>query len=699
MTVYRDDLEAAVHRAEALEAELRRVREKQREDRAGYLVKVTELEADLKAEQTRLQEIEARLEGEPGAAPAAVDDLAAQLTASREKLSALAADVAAVTAKHRAAPRRRGAVLVVVGAALAFVASAAAVVIYLAATSARRESTRREAFVAIAHGNYPDSVAAATALERLAIDRDDPELLADAAWVRASMALELGTDDDEAAATLVQRALQAGAAQDHLALARVAIRLSRGELLDADRILQENTASTGDYAPELIYLRGLWYLRRNSAEDAMRRFVASSDASPGDVRYQLAHARALYADSSYAEALTKLAGIENAFPENVEAKLLRAKTLIETNANPGGGDLLARQVIEQMRQQAAPGQIGWAWLLRARRLAKQLDEHALQEELGVLRTLLDSARSSRPVRDAEFSALVASTLLAMNEPEAARPEAEAAVVLSQGVDRYRLLLVEALLATGDVAAAGDQLRNVMSPDEPEAALLRGRVALAQGDLDAAQAALETAARGERVALQARILLARLYLSSYAPDEAINSLEAARAAFPFDDATLFDLLGDAYAMKGGTSARVVARSDYVDALRLRGDDVHALIGLAELELEGTNALEITDAIGAAEGAAAATGLEPALEARLDALKGRFALEFEGDATAAVDLFTKALALDDRLADAHLGLGFSLQDASRGREACEHFRRYLALFARATEQNRRYALEGQAQTCQP
>jgi predicted Zn-dependent protease len=693
MPAYRDDLEAAVHRAEALEAELRRVRARQREDRAGYLVKVTELAADLRAEQERLREIEVRVAGASDA------DLAARLASSRSKLTGLASDVAALTAKASAAqpsPRRHSAALFVAGAALAFVASASAVVVYLAVTSSRRDEALRDARAALVQGTYPGYLAGARALERLA--DDDPALLAEAAWVRASIALEFGTDDDEAAAALVQRARQAGASPERLAPARVAIRLSRGELLDADRVLQENTASTGAYAPELIYLRGLWYLRRDRSEDALRRFAASAEASPGDVRYALAQVRALCVGASYGEALSLLARVGDVYPQNVEARLLEAKILIETGSDPGGGDDLARQVLEEMRDYAAPGQLGWAWLLRARRLSKQLGDRPRPEELGVLRTLLESSRSSRPVRDAEFSSLLASTLLDIRDPSAAAASAEAAVRLAPEVDRYRRLLVQALLEAGDVAGAADQLQGVTLPDEPATALLRGRVALAQGDLETAETAFEAATRDQRSAREARLALGRIHLARYEPDEAVRSLEPV-AASPLEDAAVFDLLGDAYAMRGTGASRAAARRAYADALSLRAGDVHALIGIAEVVLDGTNASAIASAIAEAERSAEDTELEPALAARLDAAKARFAHEFQGDATTAAELFARALALDEGLADAHLGLGVALRDLSRSREACEHFSRYLALFERAPEQNLRYAQEGAAATCRP
>lgn len=753
------------------------------------------------------------------------------------------------------------------GALVFVMGGATGVWVYLQVREISQQQT--EARLLLTRGNYRDYAEAAEIYDGLlASHGDDAELLTEAARIRAVMALEFGTADDEAAAALVQRAEQAGAAADHLALARIAIHISRGELLDADRVLQGNTASTGDYAPELIYLRGLWYLRKDSAEDAMRRFAASAEASPGDVRAALAHARALHAAASHGEALTKLANIENDFPQNVEAKLLKAKILIETNSNPSGGDQLAQQVIDQMGSLASPGEVGWARLLRARRLSKSLVPHqtASQEELAQARDMAMEAQKSRPVRDPEFSALLALTFLDLGSPVDARTEAENAVKFAQENDRYRLILAEALVEVGELAAAEENLRSMASPSDPKAALLQGRISFIKGDLDAARSRFEEATRSEREGPQARLYLARIHLKRsqapqaiellktltdspaplpeaytllgeaylknnqlddaqraleqaeeklpgnplvlinlgklysrrgayaqalgsvrkalsispgnpealttlgtihlasgdrpeagaafdqvleqqpdnveallgrtrvatadrdfekaqqlltraegltppegplalaqgelklerYESSEAASRLEVAVKAFP-DDPAVLALLADAYVLTGSSASVRKARSVYGDVLKLRPEDPHALIGMAEIELGGTNQSKIAAAVESAERSLARATAPASLMSRLYNIKGRLALEFEGSASAARELFSKALALDDFNAEAHLGLGFALQDSDSAREACPHFQRYIDLAKQGPEQDMRYAREGKAATC--
>jgi tetratricopeptide (TPR) repeat protein len=726
-----------------------------------------------------------------------------------------------------------------------------------------------QARLLLARGNYRDYLEAAEIYDHLLESHEsDPALLSEAARLRAVIALEFGTADDEVAAQLVQRAEQAGAPADHLALSRVAIDISRGDLAGADRVLLDNTLSTGDYAPELIYLRGLWYLRKDNAEEAIRRFAAAADANPGDVRASLAHARALHAAASHGEALAKLANIENDFPHNVECRLLKAKILIETNSNPAGGDQIAQQVIDELSTQASPGEIGWARLLRARRYSKTLvpSSTASQGELAQARDLALAALKNRPVRDPEFSALLALTFLDLGSPEDARSEAENAVKLTADNDRYRLILAETLVEVGELAAAEENLRSMKVPSDSKAALLQGRISFIKGDYDSAESRFEEAARSEREGPQAKLYLARIHLKrSQAPqaiellktltespeplpeaytllgeaylknnqldlaqqaleqaqsklpdnplvlinlgklyarrgayDQALGSLkqalslsagnpealttlgtihlasgsreeaaaafdqvlaqqpenveallgrtrvataerdfekaqslltraealgpaegplalaqgelklkqyesqaaadrlELAAKAFP-DDPSVLVLLADALAMKGDRTSVRRARGAYADALRLRPNDPHALVGIAEMELGGSNQSKINAAIGSAEQALAQAAASQTLRARLYTAKGRFASEFEGDNAAARDLLTKALALDDFLGEAHLSLGFALQDLSQSSEACSHFRRYIELVKQGPAQDMSYAMEGKAATC--
>jgi tetratricopeptide (TPR) repeat protein len=707
MTAYRDDLEAAVHRAEALETELRCARERQREDRAGYLVKVTELEADLADERARLQAIEAQIAalagaGGIGAEPGAAGELVAQLAASRARLEALGADVRTATASVRAppSPRRRRVAIAILGLVAALAVSAVVVVLHGAVTASRREASRREALALTAQGSYAGFVATASALERLlAEDGDDPRLLADLAWVRARMALEFGTDDDVAAASLVERAQAAGAAADFLALPRTAIALTRGDMVGADQVLLDITLSTGDFAPELIYLRGVWYMRKDNADEALRRFAASAEAYPGEVQMSLAHAWALHASTRHAEALSRLDHILRGAPQSVGARLLKARILIETNANPSGGDQLAQEVIELPAGQAAPGQLGWAWLLRARRNSNALAPRPYPEERAAVLGMLRRARANRPLRDPEFSALVASTLLDVGEPGDARAEAEDAVRLAPQNDDYRLLLSRALFEVGDPGAAEAGLRGLVSPSGSEASLLRGRIAFSRGDYDLARSAFEEAARSEREGRLARTYLGRLHLARYEADEAIEHLRAVTSVPIEDDPVAYDLLGDAYAMRGDRSSFEAARAEYARALELRPDDGHALVGLAELLVGGSNLSALLAAISDAERAVADVGEpeDPSLAARIESLNGRVAYDFLGEVERARALFTRALGLDDSLADAHLGLGLALRQQGRAAEACEHYRRYLSLFERAPEQSRRLAQDGADATC--
>lgn len=716
-------------------------------------------------------------------------------------------------------------------------------------------------------GNYQDFVEAAKIYDSL-LESDDSDhvLLSEAARVHAATALEFGTNDDDRAEELLQLAEKNGAQPQQLAPARAAITIYRGELGTADRVLVPAQATTGDDAPELIYLRGLWFLRQDDPGEALRRFAAASQANPQDVRMALAQARALYALNSHTAALEKLRELEEIAPRSVASRLLRAKIMIETNRDPAGGDEAVQEVLGTLAVQASPGQLGWAKLLRARRVSKSLgpSRSSRTEERSQAKALALAARKSRPVRDPEFSALLALTFLDVGEAAEARTEAENAVKLSPDLPRYKLILAEALVEVGELSAAESNLESV--PTSFKASLLRGRINFAKGEYEAAERRFVDAAQGERVAPQAKLYHAQIHLARNRNDEAIkilkqltespqplpeawtllgeaymktsqldlaqNALEKAQAALPNDprvsvtlgklyvrqgspgravkalekalvttpndtealvtlgrihlmtgkrrnaaeafdkaiavqatnvealigrarvatserefnraeelitkassqktpeglvelargelklkqyhardavkqlekasdafpsDATVQVLLGDAYAMGGTRKSTSKARSAYQATLKLRGNDPHALVGLAEIEVTGSSSSRIGRAISRAEAAMKKVSVSKTLEARIHTVRGRFAGEFNGEYSEARDHLKKALDLDANLAEAHLSIGLALQELNKRRDACTHYKRYIELVKQGPQQDLTFAKQGERDTC--
>ena len=746
----------------------------------------------------------------------------------------------------------------IIGGVAVFVAVVIGVVFgilsYLGA--AEIEGQRSEAQELMLRGNYNDYAKAAEIYDDLIENYDEPQLLVEAARVNAVKALEFGAEGAEPAEELIKRAIKAGVPEQELAPARAALDIHRGDLVHADKVLHSTQFSTGDDAPELIYLRGLWYLRRDIPQEALRRFAAASQATPEDVRMSLAEALALYRQGSVQDALQKLDEVEQRTPQNVASRLLRAKINIEEQRHFEGGDQAARQVIEELASQASSGQLGWAKLLRARYFIKR-------EKNTQARDLAVAARDSRPTRDPEFSSLLAKTFLSLNDFDAARLEAKRAVELAPHMGRYRLLLAEALLEVNELDAAESQLRPVTN--SPKAALLQGRILLARDDLSGAEPRFREAAQGEREAPQAKLYLAQVYLRQkrndqaielleklaegppalpearillgdaylrmnrleqaektleiasnelpnepgvsislgklyarkgdperairsvqkaltidpnqpdalvtlgrlqlstgardeaaesfekaleirpsnsvaligrarvatakreydeassfldkaadkaapglvelargelelkrYTPSEAIPHLKKAADARP-NDPVVHALLGDAYVLRGDRASRRRASSAFRKVLKLRRDDPHAYVGLAEVALLGSNISAIRNAIDRAVEGIEGADVSKTLKARMHTLKGRYSFEFKGESGASRTELERALELDENLAEAHISLGFVAEAQSRSRDACTHFKRYLELAENGPRIDVADARRGQREHC--
>lgn len=446
-------------------------------------------------------------------------------------------DKAAPELQPKPVKKRRGlGIFIGIGALLLLLLAGIVVGVVFYLGSAEVEERRAEAQAMLLQGNYRDYSDAARIYDSLLeSDGDDPALLSEAARVHAITALEFGTDDDDQAEAMLERAKAAGAEDQQLAPALAAINIYRGELVNADKVLNATKTSTGDDAPELIYLRGLWYLRQDDPREALRRFSAAGETNPRDVRMVLAQAKALYAQGGLRAAMQKLDEVEGLAEKNVASRLLRAKINIEAGRHPEGGDAAAREVLESLSSEASPGQLGWAKLLRARYFV-QTKKNLQARDNAV------SARDSRPAHDPEFSALLARTLLDLNDAAGAQQEAKRAVELSPNLQRYRLLLAESLLEVDELEGAQEQLKAVKN--SPKAALLQGRIHLAREELESAERRFEEAAQGEREAPQAKLYLARIHLKQNRTERAIELLKGL-AQGPPERPEARILLGEAY----------------------------------------------------------------------------------------------------------------------------------------------------------
>jgi predicted Zn-dependent protease len=532
-------------------------------------------------------------------------------------------------------PRRRfSRWLLVLPLLLVAVALAAAIFVTEWYRGQQIEQRRLEARAATATGNYSDYRAALDVYdELLATDPEGGDILAEAARLHAMTALLFGTEDDGRAEKLIGRGKELSIRTGALSPARAAVHLHRGEYDLADKVLNATQRSTGDIAPELIYLRGRWYLSQDNPPEALRRFVAAAEANPDDARLVLAQAEALVAQGSHQDALEKLDHIQQRVEKSVAARLLRAKINIQTGRYPEGGERTAREVLDELAPRAAPGQLAWANLLRARYMV-------LTEKTVQATKLAAEAQQQQPARDAEFAALLARTLLDVGDATSAIGEADAAVDLAPHLSRYRLLLGEAHLEAGQIDQAEELLKAL--PPSPKAALLSGRIAHLRGDLDRAQDYFDEAARGEREAPTAKLYIAKILLAKGESREAIRlltHLSIRPPALP----EAHTLLGEAHLSTGDVEAAHQALQIAAEQLP-HNPMVRVWIGRVHLS-KGEMSL-------ARSAANEALDLEPGYPDGL-ALVGRILFE-EGKLTQAQTAFTTARRSQEDHPEALIGL---------------------------------------------
>ena len=393
MSAYRDDFDAALRRASALEAELDRLRLERREEIAGFRVKAQELGADLEAARCQLAELDLILRAlwsSPGDGERAAK-LEAVIEAHRRRLAEL--DTAIIDLKDVDGPRagqrasalfagslRRRAQLVLGAASAAIIIAGCTVgaVLYLELIKEQELAEQREeAMRSLALASFPEAVDAASFYHALLYSRqNDPEVLAEAARVHADLALEFATNGDaERAEVLLQLAEAAGADLSQLEPTRIAVAIARGDFIGADQRLVPATWTTGYDAPELIYLRGRWFMAQGDPAEAFRRFAAASDAWPDDVRILVAMARAEVALGSHSAAIETLGRVEALSPGNVAARLLRARIDIDTGRDPVGGERVLEWLLDERPRRAAPSQVSEAYRLQeANRYASDVED-------------------------------------------------------------------------------------------------------------------------------------------------------------------------------------------------------------------------------------------------------------------------------------------------------------------------------------
>ena len=387
--------------------------------------------------------------------------------------------------------------------------------------SAWRESTAEEEIQAAVHEATDDGLRTSLdeAIELAAAhDDDDAEHVALRARLLATAALEHGEEVADEAQALLN---QLGSEETALPDARIAtayLALVRGNVQAA----QQAVSDVAEDSAELWRARALVAAAAKDvprAVPAARAAVTERPTSPRHVAL-LAMLMALNRDTAAAlEALDGVPGGES----SPAVRLTRARILLESGSDPRRAAAEATAVIEELGETASPKQKAWAHLVRARQAAFFSGDEA---------TALEQARAAaglRPSHDESFALSLAETFLRVAAPEEAQQVIAELPEQSQEPQRRAKLVAEVALANDDLEAAEAALE--AADDDARTAFLRGRIREERGQLGEARALYERAMQDPRESVRARARLGAIELEQGHADRAVELLDPAREREP------------------------------------------------------------------------------------------------------------------------------------------------------------------------
>jgi tetratricopeptide (TPR) repeat protein len=345
----------------------------------------------------------------------------------------------------------------------------------------------------------------------------DGRLWLEAARVDAQLALEFGAARNESAGRYLRRARDGGISKAKASPVQATLLLHQGELEQADLVLAAAGQLSDRDAAELVYLRGLWCLRRGQYEEAHKRLKAVEELPWQGLKRRgfVARAKAFMAQGDLAGARTLLGPPAKEPGNDIAQLLLQAHLALMEGEGLDEGAQAAEAVVTTKRKQAAPGQVAWAELLLARYgLAKQ--------DRDLANTKIAAALKTRPVGDPLFGALLAETYLKLEDLDEAHEEAQKALKLAPTLPQLVTVYAETLFLRGETGEAERLLGGI--DGTPEANLLLGRMALSRGETGEAKRALTLVKVASPLGAQAQLWLARVHLREGKAAKAVQILE-------------------------------------------------------------------------------------------------------------------------------------------------------------------------------
>lgn len=466
-----------------------------------------------------------------------------------------------------------------------------------------------------------------TALAKLRDEgSDDIALIALEARLKATLVLE--HDEDRAATEVLLSRVGADLPAD-ARIAQANLDLDRGDATSALQRLSGLTAE-GEQIAEAFRARALATGALGRMDEAKESARQAATLRPSSPRHVVLYALVQHQAGDSASALTLLDALPNAGA--VPIRVARARIASATDLSRAHAE--ASAVLGELREAASPHELAWAHLIGARYAAAQGDDSAAIEQAR-------AAAEHTPPLDEAFGVQLVETLLRAGAPTDARTQL--ARLPAQPVDpaARALLTAEVALENGELDAADAALGT--ATEGPRRSLLRGRVLEARGKADEARPLYEQAmqapgAEGKR----ARIRLASIALDANQASRAVALLEPSRSEAA-DDLELTSLLTRAYL----AAERLDDAQRVLDAaIARRPDSAELLATRGALELRRGR---FTEALATLRQAAQARPGDADLQARLGD-----AARLAGETDAARTAFEAGLALRANHPGALLGL---------------------------------------------
>ncbi len=374
------------------------------------------------------------------------------------------------------------------------------------------------------------SVDAALALENEE-ELDGPAARARQGWLNAVAAYEHGRDTEAAAEAALGQLEGEDSGQALARIARTYLALERGAVGEAAALSE--TLQPTDVAGEGAYAKAIVALAQGDTSTAIEQARRSQTARPNAARYAALLARVMAAQGESEPALQLTSGVAGA-----EASPIVRLARVDAHAANDDWDASlaeAEAVIGPLADRASARQRAWAHLGAARALAGKGEDAQARE-------MLAAASESYPAASEAYGLGLAEIFLGLGSPQDARTFIDMLPEEVANAHRRSAIAAEVYLAQDDLEALEAVLES--AADSPRTAFLRGRLAEAKDDLDAAKRFYEAASADEGSRAESLVRLGAIALEQERLEDAIDRLQSAVEAAP-DNAGAVAMLARAY----------------------------------------------------------------------------------------------------------------------------------------------------------